>query len=304
MSSGSVRIAVAALLWGSWSLFFRPAERISELAPALEAFVVFAVILITTLPLTLRGFRARRPGAAWLGMAALGVFDAMNALFFFAAMQRTSLAIAVLTHYLAPILVALAAPFVLRDRLRRTTVAALIAALGGLALLLEPWRPATGIAAGAALGAVSAVFFAANILIAKRIQHWFSPLELLAWHMPTALATLAPFALGGALQAAAPEALGLIACGGLLPGAFAGALFVSGLVRVDATRASILMLLEPVSAMAIGALVWSEIPSGVGLAGAGLVLVSAWMVARAPPEPAAAFAAPFAGNHCSSGPTE
>jgi drug/metabolite transporter (DMT)-like permease len=274
--SGSARIAVAATLWGTWSLFFRPAERISKLAPALEAFVVFAVIFAVTLPFTLRGIRARRPAAAWLGMAALGVFDAMNALLFFSAMQRTSLAIAVLTHYLAPLLVAAAAPAVLGDRWRMTTWLALIAALGGLVLLLEPWRPALGIWAGAAYGAASAVFFAVNILIAKRIQGSFTALELLSWHMPTALCTLAPFALGGALS----------------PGAFAGALFVGGLVRVDATRASVLMLLEPVSAVAVGALVWNELPSALGLIGAALVLGAAWIVARAPLEPLPTLARP------------
>jgi drug/metabolite transporter (DMT)-like permease len=58
-------------------------------------------------------------------------------------------------------------------------------------------------------------------------------------------------------------------------------LFVGGLVRVNATRASILMLLEPVSAMLVGALVWHELPSALGVLGAILVLLAAWSVARA-----------------------
>jgi drug/metabolite transporter (DMT)-like permease len=55
-------------------------------------------------------------------------------------------------------------------------------------------------------------------------------------------------------------------------------------VRVDATRASVLMLLEPVSAVAVGALVWNELPNALGLVGAALVLGAAWIVARAPLE--------------------
>jgi drug/metabolite transporter, DME family len=285
--SPGLQIAFAAALWGTWSLFFRPAERISPIAPALEAFVVFAVMLMVTTPWALRA-RARcterRPPRAWLAVAVLGLFDAMNALLFFSAMQHTSLSIAVLTHYLAPVLVAVGAPVVLGDRLRPATLAALAAALGGLALLLEPWRPAEAVWTGAAYGAASAVFFAANILIAKRVQHHFAPIELLSWHLPTALLLLAPFALvGGAGPAAvAPASLALLAAGGLLPGALAGVVFLRGLVRTDATRAAVLMLLEPVSAMLIGATVWNETPTLPGAIGATLILAAAWTVARVP----------------------
>lgn len=280
---GSVRIAVAATLWGTWSLFFRPAEELSRISAALEAFVVFAAILIVTLPWALCARSAvRRPISSWLGIATLGVFDAMNALLFFSAMQHTSLPIAVLTHYLAPLLVAVAAPAVLGDRLRLATWGALATALCGLIFLLEPWRPLGSSWLGAGLGAASAIFFAANILIAKRIQHHFAPIELLTWHMPTALVTLAPFAFASGIPEIAPAALGLLGLGALGPGALAGALFVGGLVRVDATRASVLMLLEPVSAMLIGVLIWKEAPSAIGGVGAVLVLAAAWIVARAP----------------------
>ena len=52
-------------------------------------------------------------------MAWLGVGDALNAYFFFEAYQRTSVAIAVLTHYLAPLFIAIGAPLLLRERTER-----------------------------------------------------------------------------------------------------------------------------------------------------------------------------------------
>lgn len=284
--NGSAQLALAATLWGTWSLFFRPAERLSNVAPALEAFVAFAMMLLVTGPLAWRSrLRHRRPTSIWIAMALVGVSNGMNALLFFSAMQRTSIAIAVLTHYLAPVLVALAAPAVLGERLRLSTWAALGTALLGLTLLLEPWRPAQAIWVGAAMGAASAVFFATNVVVAKKIQHHFSPLELLAWHLPTALLTLAPFAFGPGVSISLP-ALGILVAGGLLPGALAGILYIRGLVKVDATRASVLMLLEPVSAMFIGAAIWREPMRAFGAAGAALILCAAWMVARAPVEEA------------------
>jgi drug/metabolite transporter (DMT)-like permease len=279
--AGYLKVAAAAALWGTFSLFFRPAERMHPVAPAAEAFVVFGVVLVAVGPFAWRErVRASRPLGAWLAVAYIGVADALNALLFFWSMQTTTLAIAVLSHYLAPVLVAAAAPFVLRERLRRPTIIALACALGGLTLLLEPWRALGPSAlAGAALGAASAVFYASNLLVFKRIQAYFSPLEVLAWHMVVALLVLFPF-VPPASWAMPNEVLLRLVAAGALPGAIAGVLFVRGLARVHASRASVLTLLEPVVAVLVGALFWGEVPSVIGFGGAVLVLLGAWIVLR------------------------
>ncbi len=270
---GYARVALAASLWGTWSLFFRPAERIQRIAPALEAFIVFAVILIAVAPGAWRDRPARYRGPrAWGAILALGVGDAFNALLFFWAMQKASLAVAVLSHYLAPVLIATSAPWVLGERLRRETALALTVALGGLVLLLEPWHAASrGALVGALLGGGSAVFYAANILITKRIQHLFSPREILAWHMPVSLTVLAVCMPAGGFSITLVP-LALVAAAALLIGAVAGVLFLSGLVCVDASRAAVLTLLEPTVAVFIGALVWREPLALPQLLGAALVI--------------------------------
>lgn len=272
---------MAATLWGTWSLFFRPAERLQPIAPSVQVAIVFTVIFAATA----RGAwldsraRTRRPARAWVAIAALGVGDAFNALFFFWAMQKTSLALAVLSHYLAPVLVALGAIFVLGERLRAATLGALVLCLLGLTLLLEPWAtPAGSSLMGVVLGAGSAVFYAANVLLTKRVEHWFSPRELLAWHVPPALLVVLPFVPTGGFSLS-PAAFGLIAVGGALAGALGGVLFLSGLRQVEASAASVLTLLEPVTAVAIGALVYAEVPSAVGFVGAAMVLTgAAWVL--------------------------
>ena len=119
--AGYAMVAVAATGWGLWSLFFRPAEAISVVHPALQALIVFGAQGIVTLPAGLRGIAKARPKSAWVAVAYLGVGDALNAALFFAAMQKSSLAVAVLSHYLAPVFVALAAPRVLGETPRSGT---------------------------------------------------------------------------------------------------------------------------------------------------------------------------------------
>ena len=288
---GARLVAAAASTWGLWSLCFRPAEALGPLAPSMEALVAFSVVLVGLFPFALRdAWKApRRPWSAWAALLAYGVTDALNALLFFAAMQRTSLAVAVLTHYLAPLLVALLAPPLLGEPFRKATLSALALSLAGLLLLLEPWRPdASGALLGAALGAASAVFYCANVLLAKRLTGHFTPAETMSFHQLSGAPVLAlavpagGFAITGGL-------LGILLAGGAVGGVAAGVLFTAGLSRIEAGRAAVLTLLEPTVAVAVGALVFGEVPGPAAAAGAALVLAGAWLVVRPPrPDPAPA----------------
>lgn len=280
--SGYAMVASAAASWGTWSLFLRNAERSegARLAPAFEALVLFAVTALVLVPGTRkeRGARSARPRVAWFLLAAFGVGDALNCLCFFGAMQRTSVAVAVLSHYLAPVFVTLAAPRVLGERAQRTTGGALALAGCGLVLLMEPWKSSLhGVVPGAGLGAASAAFYAANLLATKRLTRWFTSRELLGYHAVPAALVLVPF-VPRESWAIAPRAASLLFAGSLLPGVVAGLLFVRGLSSVPASRASVLTLLEPLVAVSIGALVWNEWPGPLAAIGGGLIVAAAYVV--------------------------
>jgi drug/metabolite transporter (DMT)-like permease len=283
--AGYAMVATAAGLWGTWSLFLRPAERISPLDPALETFLMFATMTVIVAPLALRD-RARAPRSrrSWGLMIALGATDALNVLCFFAAMQKGSLAVAVLFHYLAPLLIALSAPFFLAERARFPGVALLVA-LGGLFLLVGSTGPTRGdVVAGAAWGTASAVFYAATTLLNKRLEVEFTTPELLAYHSAASSLFLLPFLFP--LRAVSANALALVVGGAVLLSAGGTILYLNGLRRVPASRAAVLTLIEPVVALFVAVLVWGEPMTARGLIGAALVLAGAYLVLR--PSPRAA----------------
>ncbi|HEX8111073.1 MAG TPA: hypothetical protein VF516_25260, partial [Kofleriaceae bacterium] len=146
--AGSALVAVAAASWGTWSLFLRP----TGLPATVTAPIIFGVIGLVTLPVALRA-----PRVAWdrttVGLvAANAAFDALNIVAYFSAIRLTTIEIAVLTHYVAPILIALAAPRIDGVVTPGAGVAAGVA-LTGLVVILEPWHaPADGAVLGAALG--------------------------------------------------------------------------------------------------------------------------------------------------------
>lgn len=278
--SGYALVAVAAMGWGTWPFILRHAP----MPAALQSTVLMVMVTVCSLPVMLRDrVRARARPAHWLGMAWFGVSDALNVSLFFAAYQRTSVAIAVLTHYLAPIFVAMAAPLIVGERMRSRTLIAVGVSFAGLALLLEPWRGdlTSGDLVGAGLGAASAVFYASNVLTNKRLAHVFSGSEQLFYHGFVAVPLLWIMVPAGALAATPPGALGVVLIGALGPGVLGGLSFMWGLRRVAASHASVLTLLEPFVAVLAAALLLDQRLGPVPVFGGALILAGAALVVTA-----------------------
>jgi len=245
----------------------------------LQSAVVMAVMTIATVPFLVRDrLPVRATFSQWLGVAWLGVSDAANVGLFFGAYQRTSVAVAVLTHYLTPVFVALAAPIVLRERAHARTFVAVAIAFAGLCLLLQPWRTEASGLVGAAYGAGSAVFYASNVLVNKRLARAFSGSELMFFHGLVSTPLLFAMVDGSDVTAVARSSLVVVILGALGPGVLGGLFFVWGLRRIAASHASVLTLLEPFVAVIVAAALMNETLGVVGVLGGLLILAGALLV--------------------------
>lgn len=274
-------VAAAASSWGTWPLIMHAAHARGTIAQELVSFVVMVAITVVPIPLLVRDrVKTKAPVVAWLGVLWLGLSDAANVALFFGAYARTSVAVAVLTHYLAPLFVAVAAPLVLGERARRSTYVALVVALAGLCLVLAPWRASFRPAdlVGALFGAGSAIFYASNVIVSKRVAPHFSATELMVFHGLVGLPFLAWLVPSGAWSEVSSGSLWVVALAGVGPGALSGLVFTWGLRRVPASHASTLTLLEPLVAVASGVLFLGEALGLVGVVGALVVLFGAWLV--------------------------
>ncbi|MCE9577458.1 MAG: DMT family transporter [Deltaproteobacteria bacterium] len=265
--AGVAAVALAAASWGTWSAVLRP----TGLPGNVTGPVMFLAMGLFTLPFALRGPRARWDRGTIALLVGNAIFDVINVVTFFEALQRTTVAVAVLTHYLAPILVAVGAP-----RIEGTRVPGALAwaalATAGLTLVLEPWHTQGPVAVGAALGAISAVCYAGNVFVVRRLVPRLGAARTVSYHSLLGAALIAPFGLAGLHQVTASD-LARLAIGSLVLGAIAGAVFLRGLDRIGSARAAVLTFAEPVVAVAVGWLVFDE-PLGA-IAGVGAVLILA-----------------------------
>ena len=284
---GYVLVASAACMWGLWPLILQHAESYGRIPSALESALVMIVLTLVSGPLALRDRVRVRPSLrGWAGVAWLGVADAMNVVLYFRALQLASVAVAVLTHYLAPLLVAVSAPVFLRERRDARTTGAVLISFVGLALLLEPWGAThrAGDAMGALFGAGSAFFYASNVLANKRLVGEFSGSEMMFFHGLVATPILVVMVPAGAWAAVDPRAFGFLLLGALGPGALGGLLFVWGVRRIRASHAATLALLEPFVAVIVAAVLMKQGLSVAAILGGALILGGAARVVSAPPE--------------------
>ncbi|MFP2926474.1 DMT family transporter [Pyxidicoccus sp. 3LG] len=280
-------VAAGATLWGCWSLFLRPAG----LSGPQNALLVLAAMSAPA-PFLLRreALRDRRATAA---LVVVGLADTANIALFFAAMRNGPVSVAVLTHYLAPLLLAVSAPWVLGEqRSARALLGVPVTLLGLAMLIIQPGSGFSGLTA--VLGAGSAIFYAIIVLASKEAARAYSPLAVVSLHAPISIAMLLLYFGAEALPPALDGAALRVIAGGAVCGLIGNILFNAGLRHVPTTAAGALTYLEPLTASVVGWAFFAEALTPMGVAGGMLVLVAgAWVAAerrvptRVLPEPSA-----------------
>lgn len=300
MAQGYLAIIASMLIWGSVGVFSRWAGQ--DPLVSVTYRVLFGAMALALVEWLRRG---RQPSSApkgtakpgWIRTALLlgsGLALATNWLFFFKAVTTTSVFNAVLSYYTAPVLVALAAPLVLRERLEGRTVVAMALAFGGAGLML--YQPGTSLSpsdlAGIGYGLTAAAFYAAVTLSVRKLAD-IGPTRLALIQTLTASVVLVPTVL--LTPSLAGQALGmglrpllLLAVIGVVHTALALVLYFYGLGRVKVQHVGVLAYLDPVSAILFALLLFQEVPGLFSLIGGALVLGgSALLLLPAAPQPAA-----------------
>lgn len=240
--------------------------------------------------LLLRGLRLHLPrdwreAASILGFGITGV--ALVQWLYFVAIDRLPVGIALLLEFTAPLLVAVFARVVYRERVRRRLWLGLGMSLGGLALVAQVWAGLSLDVIGVLAGFGAAVSLAAYFLLGERGVTRQPPLVVLTEAFIVAAVfwnVLQPISgmwsldvdnrpdLGGALSQLSASLWVLIAWMVVLGTVVPFLAELSALRHLTATEVTLVGMLEPVGASVLGWWWFRESLAGGQLAGIALVL--------------------------------
>jgi DME family drug/metabolite transporter len=277
---GLVLIALAAISWGTTGTATAFLVRDAAASPLVigVARLALAAIVLAIL--------ARRRGPLAIARADLGPCVAMGACMavfqagYFSAVVLVGIALtALIAICSAPLVIAVLARFVLGEQLSTRGIVSLGIGVTGTALLIAGPRGIEDVGprfvAGVALALSAGLAYAAYVVIAKRSLARTAPLPLATVTFLFGALWLAPVLLFAdqpvrQLTAGWPLLLYL----GVVTTGLAYAAYTTGLTTVPAAAAGVVALLEPLTATALGLLVFDERLGALGGAG-GVLLVAA-----------------------------
>lgn len=278
-----IALHVAAMLFGASALF-------GEHIAASSAMIVFGRGLFSWLALSvialagLAGMRSAARvagGAPWRGLSPAsalrlilaGGLLAAHWLAFFLAIKAGGVAVGTLGFACFPAFVILLEWPLRRERPTLGDAGVIALVCVGLALVTPvfDWRAGAtvGLAWGVLSGAIYAVIALSNRVLGAKV----SPLQASWWQCFGILLVLGPFAWREALSLPAVQ-WGWLACLGVVCTALAYTLFIHALRTVKASRAAVVIALEPVYAIAFAWVLFGTSPT-LKMAAGGVCIVGA-----------------------------
>lgn len=277
---GHVQIASASILFGTTGIFVSLTSQM-PIGSIIFYRLLFGIAIIALFFACCGKLSELHPKEKKQYLLLLGILQAGTMLSYFVSVKYTTVSIAVLLLYTAPIYVTLLSPFILKEAITRHSLLALILSLAGVILVIRPGAVFHDMDSmyliGLGCGIISGLLYACMILTSRCLKGHYTGTAQAAWAIVITLTIFLPYSVAvswGILL----DNLYLLILLGLLPTAASLTLYFSGLAYVRAQNASIIALLEPISAVVFAFVILSQPVTSTILAGGALILLGALMV--------------------------
>ena len=273
-------LVISMVIFGTIGIFRRAIPLPSEVL-AFARGVLGSVFLLLVLRVSGRKFDLRSASKhLWL-LILTGAMIGLNWILLFEAYNYTSVAIATLCYYMQPVIVILASPFVLKEKITvRKCICAAVSVLGMVFVsgILQPGSTGGSHGyRGILLGLGAAALYAAVVLLNKKISG-VPVYEKTILQLSSAAVVMIPYMFAaGTLKAyslGTGQVLGLLTVGILHTG-IAYALYFGAIEKIPAQTAALLSYIDPVTAVLLSAGLLHESMSVLSVIGAVLIIGAA-----------------------------
>lgn len=279
--TGMILIALAAVSWGTTGATM---TTLAADTPAGPLFVGFMRVAVAAPVLLVVAQSLNRPWPRWrvripVALVA-GICMAGFQIGYFSSITRIGVVLtALIAICSAPIMIAVLSVIFLRERLTNRVTAALVLGIAGTSLLLLGQGRLGGREGEFLVGSLFALgaglSYAVYAVMAKRVMEEIHPLQLASMTFAAAAVLLTPALVAQPqLEATFAQGWPLLLYLGLIPSALGYILFNTGLTTTGATVASIVTLLEPLTASILGITLFDERLGVLGMVGAAILLAA------------------------------
>ncbi|GMQ94107.1 MAG: DMT family transporter [Acidimicrobiia bacterium] len=267
-------LALLAVTWGAIPLFVRNDVSSLQLVGVRVTFGAVALVGAAAAVGKLTIPKVRR----WR-LALSGVLLALHWITFFESIKLTTVAVALAVLYLGPIGAAILAGPLLGERVDRRLWIALTVAVLGTLLVVQPWESGGVRIGGLLMAGTSAALLAVLMLAGKPVAQDLGGLTMATGELLIASVLLAP-ATYRALADHGDQLVNFIVLGAFFTG-IAGFLYWEMMRHLPVAVTSVVMYIEPASAVVWAALFLGEVPNSTAWVGVGLVIVGGVVAATA-----------------------
>lgn len=243
-----VQIVLACLIWGSYGLFVQMLPYPPEVVVFFR-FLFGAITLVVFAALTGK-LSQLKPSSHWKTMVVISAINSTSWLALSRAITYTSVGNGFILYYTAPCFVVMLAPLLLKERLEKKSVAALVFCFVGIVTIMGLGELGSGerVWQGNLLGLSSGLTYALYVLGLKRMPESALGLNSNVYLCGVISLISLPLALPAMSQVTFSGLLVLVALGILIQGV-ATTTYMVGLRKVKAQHASILSYSEALFAM-------------------------------------------------------
>ena len=277
--SAMLQLMASMFIFGSIGLFVRN-------IPLPSSIVAFARALIGVLFL-LMVMLCRKTGLSidavkknWVWLLLSGSAIGFNWILLFEAYRYTSVAVATLCYYMAPIIVTLLAPVLLKEKLTAKRLVCVLVALLGMAMISGVFN-SNSLTAGAGKGILfgfgAAVLYASVILMNKQLRDIGSTDRTVCQLLVSAVVLLPYNLLTCDIRSlsATPVALVLLVTVGIIHTGLAYYMYFGAMSHLSGQSIAIASYIDPVIAVLISIAVLQEPFDGLTVLGAAAILGAA-----------------------------
>jgi drug/metabolite transporter (DMT)-like permease len=276
--TGILLIAISAASFGTLAIFGRYAyaDGMDTFTVLFLRFTIAASIMTIILLLRKEPFPRGRILLQLIGMGALGYVG--QSFMYLTAINYASAGLVALLLYLYPFFVMVLSAIVFREHITRLKVIALILALVGTALTVDPNG---GQLVGALMAVTAAAIYSVYIIVGTNVMKHVSSVQ-----SSTIIFASAGFVFGILTAIKGPHLptsnAGWFAMSGivLIATIIPVVTFLAGLEMIGPTNAAMLSTLEPVVTVLLAAWLFQEKLNMISLFGGGLILVAVILLTR------------------------